>query len=282
MTPAQGGGPEARHPADASAAQAAAPAAPRHLAESRATRLFLALAGFLITDAVLAEFVGVKIFSLEQTLGIGDVHWSLLGASGTLSFTAGVVYWPVVFVLTDMINEYYGRRGVRLVSWLAVVFIAWAFLAAYLAIHLAPAGFWVDANAELGVPDIQRAYALIFGQGMWTIVGSITAFLVGQLIDVTVFHRIRRLTGERWLWLRATGSTAVSQLFDSFIVLYIAFVIGPQKWPIHQFVAVGTVNYLYKMLAALAMIPVLYLVHAGVRGYLGNAEVERLRREAAE
>ena len=131
-----------------------------------------------------------------------------------------------------------------------MIFISWAFLAAYIAISLAPAPFWVDANAALGVPDIQRAYALIFGQGMWTISGSIVAFLVGQLIDVTVFHRIRALTGERWMWLRATGSTAVSQLFDSFIVLYIAFVLGPQQWPVPQFLAVGTVNYIYKMLAA--------------------------------
>lgn len=255
--------------------------APQHLAASRTTRLFLALAGFLITDALLAEFVGVKIFSLEGTLGIAERPWRLFGASGTLNFTAGVVFWPMVFVLTDLINEYFGRRGVRLVSWLAVAFIAWAFLAAWIAIHLAPAGFWLEANAAQGVPDIQRAYALIFGQGMWTIVGSITAFLVGQLIDVTVFHRIRRVTGARFMWLRATGSTAVSQLFDSFIVLYIAFVIGPQKWPVSQFLAVGTVNYAYKMLAAVAMIPVLYLVHVGVRCYLGRDETERLRREAA-
>jgi queuosine precursor transporter len=253
-----------------------------HLVEHRATRLYLALAGFFVTDALLAEFVGVKIFSLERTLGIADFQWNLLGVSGSLSFTAGVIYWPLVFVLTDIINEYYGRRGVRLVSWLAVAFISWAFLAAYLAIKLAPAQFWVDANAELGVPDIQRAYALIFGQGMWTIVGSLVAFLVGQLIDVTVFHRIRKLTGERWMWLRATGSTAVSQLFDSFIVLYIAFVLGPQHWPTAQFLAVGTVNYIYKMLAAVAVIPLLYLVHAGVRRYLGKAEVEKLRREAAQ
>jgi len=139
----------------------------------------------------------------------------------------------------------------------------------------------VDANAQQGVPDIQKAYAQIFGQGMWTIMGSIVAFLVGQLVDVMVFHRIRRLTGERWMWLRATGSTAVSQLFDSFIVLYIAFVIGPQHWPVSQFLAVGTVNYLYKMLAAVLMIPVLYLVHVGVRRYLGTEETERLRHEAA-
>lgn len=255
--------------------------APDHLASSRATRLFLALAGFLITDALLAEFVGVKIFSLERTLGLQEVQWSLFGVSGSLSFTAGVIYWPLVFVLTDLINEYYGRRGVRLVSYLAVAFIAWAFFAAWIAISLAPAGFWLEANAQLGVPDIQRAFALIFGQGMWIIAGSITAFLIGQLIDVTIFHRIRRVTGERALWLRATGSTAVSQLFDSFIVLYISFVLGPQHWPMQQFLAVGMVNYAYKMLAALAMIPVLYLVHAGVRRYLGAAEVTRLRREAA-
>ena len=98
--------------------------APRHLAESRATRLFLALSGFFIADALIAEFVGVKIFSLERTLGIGDVQWSLFGVGGTLNFTAGVVYWPVVFVLTDLINEYFGRKGVRLVSWLAVAFIS--------------------------------------------------------------------------------------------------------------------------------------------------------------
>jgi uncharacterized integral membrane protein (TIGR00697 family) len=148
---------------------------------------------------------------------------------------------------------------VRLISWIAVGLIAYSFLAAYAAISLAPASFWVDINAGMGVPDIQKAYAILFGQGMWTICGSIIAFLVGQLIDVVIFHRILRVTGERFVWLRATASTAVSQLLDSFIVLYIAFVIGPQHWSIPQFLAVGTVNYCYKMAAAIALIPLLYL-----------------------
>jgi queuosine precursor transporter len=252
-----------------------------HLADVRSVRLFVALAGFFVTDALIAEFIGVKIFSLERTIGIGDVGWSLFGITGTLSFTSGVLFWPFVFVLTDLINEYYGLRGVRFVSWLAVAFISWAFFAAYVVIGLSPAPFWMQANASLGVPDIQRAFAQIFGQGMWTIGGSLLAFLFGQLIDVTVFQRIRRLTGEKLLWLRATGSTAVSQLFDSFLVLYVAFVLGPQHWPVKQFLAVGTVNYLYKMLAAVAMIPVLYGVHVLVRRYLGRAEIERLRTEAA-
>ncbi|MET0292183.1 MAG: queuosine precursor transporter [Steroidobacteraceae bacterium] len=252
-----------------------------HVADQRSVRLFLALAGFFITDALIAEFVGVKIFSLEATLGLADVHWNLFGIAGTLTFTAGVLFWPFVFILTDLINEYYGLRGVRLVSWLAAAFIAYAFLAAYIAIGLAPAPFWLQSNAQLGVPDIQGAYAQIFGQGMWTIGGSLLAFIIGQLVDVTVFRRIRRITGERLLWLRATGSTAVSQLFDSFLVLYVAFVAGPQHWPVSQWLAVGTVNYLYKMLAACISIPLLYLVHAGVRRYLGGPEIERLRHEAA-
>ena len=106
---------------------------------------------------------------------------------------------------------------------------------------------------------------------MWTICGSIIAFLVGQLIDVTIFHRILRVTGERFVWLRATASTAVSQLLDSFIVLYIAFVIGPQHWPIPQFLAMGTVNYVYKMAAAIALIPLLYVARAGIHAIWATA-----------
>jgi queuosine precursor transporter len=248
--------------------------------ESKANRLLIFLAGFFLTNALIAEFVGVKIFSLEATLGVPAFEWQLLGVSGTLNFTAGVLLWPFVFIMTDTINEYFGVRGVRLISWIAVLFISYAFVAAYASIGLAPAGFWLEANRSLGVPDVQQAYAQIFGQGLWTIVGSIVAFLVGQLVDVTVFQRIRRFTGERLVWLRATGSTAVSQLLDSFIVLYIAFVLGPQQWPTAQFLAVGTVNYLYKMLAAVALIPLLYLARAGIRAYLGEAEAARLRHEA--
>jgi hypothetical protein len=249
--------------------------------EVRSTRLFVALAGLFVTNALIAEFVGVKIFSLEGTLGVAPYEWNLLGIAGTLNFTAGVLLWPFVFIMTDVINEYFGARGVRLISWLAAVFIAYAFVAAYVAIELAPAPFWVDANAALGVPDVQRAYAQIFGQGLWTIGGSLVAFLIGQAVDVFVFHRIRRATGERFVWLRATGSTAVSQLLDSFIVLYIAFVLGPQQWPIPQFLAVGTVNYLYKMCAAIALIPLLYVSRRAIQAYLGDAEAARLRHEAA-
>ena len=253
-----------------------------HALADRPTRLFIVLAGLFAANAIIAEFVGVKIFALETTLGLPPFDWDLFGQTGSLSFTAGVLLWPIVFVMTDVVNEYFGRRGVRFISFLAVGLICYAFLFAYVAIRLAPAAWWVTVNEPRGVDDMQAAFAAVFGQGLWTIGGSLVAFLVGQLIDVGIFHRIRRLTGERWIWLRATGSTAVSQLVDSFVVLYIAFVLGPQQWPTSLFLAVGTVNYLYKMAAAIALIPLLYGMRRAIERYLGAADAAKLRREAAE
>ena len=249
--------------------------------DDRATRLFLVLAAFFCVNAVLAEFIGVKIFALEDTLGLAPMEWNLFGQSGSLSFTAGTLLWPVVFLMTDVVNEFYGRRGVRMISWLAAGLIVYGFVFAFAAIALVPAGWWVTAAQAQGVPDYQAAFAAVFGQGLWTIAGSLVAFVIGQLIDVSIFHRIRRATGERWVWLRATGSTAVSQLVDSFVVLYIAFVLGPQQWPTSLFLAVSTVNYLYKMLAALALIPLIYLVRAGIIRSLGAARAAELRDQAA-
>ena len=249
--------------------------------EDRATRVFVMLACFFCANAVLAEFIGVKIFALEDTLGIAPLQWNLFGQSGSLNFTAGTLLWPLVFVFTDVINEYFGRRGVRMISWTAAALIAYGFAFAFAAIWLKPAGWWVGAAQSQGVPDYQAAFAAVFGQGLWTIAGSLVAFMLGQLIDIAVFHRIRRATGERAVWLRATGSTAVSQLVDSFVVLYIAFVLGPQQWPTGLFLAVSTVNYAYKMLAAVALIPVIYLLRRWIRTYLGPARAAQLMREAA-
>ena len=251
------------------------------LLDDRATRLFIGLAAFFCVNAALAEFIGVKIFALEDTLGIAPLQWNLFGQTGSLNFTAGTLLWPIVFILTDVVNEFYGRRVVRFISWLAVALILYGFAFAFAAIHLAPASWWVGVAADQGVPDYQAAFAAVFGQGLWTIAGSVIAFLIGQLIDVAIFHRIRRATGERHAWLRATGSTAVSQLVDSFVVLYIAFVLGPQHWPTDLFLAVGTLNYAYKMAAAVALIPLLYLMRRMIIGYLGTGQARQLQEAAA-
>jgi len=237
-------------------------------------RLFTVLSGFFLTNAIIAEFVGIKIFALEPTLGIPQLNWQLFGQSGTLNFTAGVLLWPFVFVMTDVINEYFGKRGVRFISWLAAGLIGYAFLFAYAVIGITPADWWVSSYQGQGIPDAQVAFAGIFGQGLWVIGGSLTAFMIGQLLDVSIYHRVRRITGEGRIWLRATGSTLVSQLIDSFVVLYIAFVLGPQHWPLSQWLAVGTVNYVYKFCAAILMTPLIYLAHALIDRYLGSAAAQ--------
>ncbi|MEM6343436.1 MAG: queuosine precursor transporter [Bacteroidota bacterium] len=240
--------------------------------------LFLILGGFFITNALVAEFIGVKIFSLEGTLGWDDIHWSLFGIEGTLQFSAGVLPWPVVFIMTDIINEYYGQKGVKLLSYLTAGLIGYAFILIFMSIYLEPADWWLGAFQEQGVENAQSAFVGVYGQGLWIIIGSMVAFLIGQLLDAVVFHRLRKVTGRN-IGLRATISTLVSQLFDSFIVLYIGFII-PGKMTLSQFFAIGAVNYSYKLLAAIILIPLLYVVHGWIRNYLGEQRAEALIRNA--
>lgn len=254
----------------------------------RGTKLFLVLAGFFIANALIAEIIGVKIFSLEKTLGFAPLQLQVLGNSLSFNLTAGVLLWPAVFILTDLINEYYGQKGVRFLSWLTAGLIAFAFLLFTGAIGLQPADFFVNSKQGSGVPDMQAAYKSVLGQGGFIIIGSLTAFLLGQLIDVLVFHQIKKVTGEKYIWLRATGSTLVSQFIDSFVVLFIAFYIGTRVnqqgsdfvWPFELFIAVGLVNYLYKFLVAIAMTPVIYLVHYLIEKYLGKEKATAMKKAA--
>jgi uncharacterized integral membrane protein (TIGR00697 family) len=243
--------------------------------KDRPTRMFLILGGFFIANALLAEFIGVKIFSLEDTLGIQRANISLFGSAFSFHLSAGVILWPVVFIMTDIINEYYGPKGVRFLSFLTVGLISFAFLMVYLAIHLSPSDFF---TMGAGIADPNAAFRGVFGQGLWIIIGSLVAFLIGQILDVVVFHRIKKATGEKNIWLRATGSTLISQLIDSFIVLLIAFYIGPRlegavdkQWTLNQVMVTGTGNYIYKFVIALLMTPVIYLVHNWIERYFGRA-----------
>ncbi len=255
----------------------------------RENLLFLILGGIFITNAILAEMVGVKIFSLEHLFGITPLNLTLFGQSGlSFSLTAGVVLWPVVFIMTDIINEYYGPKGIRFLSYFTVVLILYSFIAISLAIRVPPADFWPSSHIIDGLPadDYRRdvtnynsAYRLVFGQGLYIIIGSVVAFLVSQIIDVFIFHKIKEKTGEKTIWMRATGSTLVSQLIDSFIVLFIAFYIGA-GWDIRLVLAIGCVNYIYKFIVAIIITPLLYLIHNLIEKYLGAEVADRMKKEA--
>lgn len=244
------------------------------------TRLLLYMAAIFTTNALIAEFIGVKIFSLEGSFGQAPLSFSLFGEPNlAFNMSAGVLLWPFVFVLTDLINEYYGKKAVKFLSWLTVGLISYAFAMFYAGIQLPPAGFWPGSMSSAGVPDMNVAFRAVFGQGLWIIVGSLVAFLLGQLLDVSVFQWLKRRTGEKSLWLRATGSTLVSQFIDSFVVLFIAFYLGA-GWKWQLVLAVGIVNYTYKFIVALLMTPVIYGVHRLIDNYLGY-DVSLEMREAA-
>ncbi len=250
--------------------------------EQKKNRLFVVLAGIFLCNALVAEMIGVKIFSGEQTLGLAPANLNILGFTMDFNLTAGAVIWPVVFISTDLINEYFGKPGVQRISFLTAGLIAYAFLVIFLTMELPPAQWWLDANskdANGNYFDMNFAFNKILGQGQRIILGSLVAFLLAQLVDVFVFQKLRSITGPKKLWLRATGSTLVSQLVDSFVVLFVAFY---GTFSVPQILAIGITNYLYKFVVALLLTPLVYIGHYLIDRYLGKAEALRISEEAAE
>jgi len=204
--------------------------------------VFIILAGFFITNAIVAELIGGK---LVQFFGL-------------FTQSLGIILWPVVFVLTDLINEHYGMQGVRKLTYITVGLIVYTFILISIGIHVPAVGF---------SPVNDAVFATVFGQSQWIIFGSIVAFLISQLIDVYIFWMFRNRTNGKYIWLRATGSTMVSQLIDTFVVQFIAFVI-PGKWALDEFLKNASWGYSFKLLVALCLIPFIYLGHFAINKFL--------------
>jgi uncharacterized integral membrane protein (TIGR00697 family) len=244
------------------------------------TKLFIFFTSFFVANALIAECIGGKIFSLEKIFGLHPANFTLFGQTGlSFNLTCGVLLWPLEFIMTDIVNEYYGPRAVRQISYIAVALISYAFIMFYTAIHIPFADFWISTKTDSNIPNMQDAFNGIFGQGMWIILGSLTAFLVSQIVDVTIFHRIKKLTGEKWVWLRATGSTLISQLVDSFVVLYIAFRLG-NNWSWQQVLAICLVNYTYKFVMAIVLTPLIYFAEHRIEKWLGHETTRKMKRAA--
>jgi uncharacterized integral membrane protein (TIGR00697 family) len=223
-------------------------------AQTRRDLVYLALAGFFVTNAILGELTGGKLFTL-----------------GPFTLSIGVIPWPVVFISTDLINEYFGRDGVRRLTFMTIGLIIYAFIVLFLAMQ-------VPAAAFSPVNDAQ--FQAVFGQSLWIIFGSVVAFAASQLIDVGVFWLVRHQTGGRFLWMRATGSTVVSQLIDSIVIIAIAFWL-PGKVKTSEFITVAASNYSYKFLIAVAMTPVIYAAHSLINRFLGVEQAHHLIENAA-
>lgn len=235
--------------------------------------LFVVLSTLFLTNTLIAEFIGAKVIAL------GELMPFLKDLPG---MGVGVLIWPVVFVLSDIINEYFGPKGVKRISYIGAFMIAYAFFIIYISTKLTPSPTWLDKYSVdyLNRPlDIDYAYSQIFQQGGNLIIASIIAFVVGQLVDAYTFRWIRKITQHKMLWLRATGSTVVSQLIDSFLILYIGFcLLGP--FTLKEVLLMGVTQYLYKITIAAVLTPLIYVAHFIIEKYLGKKQSEELIGEA--
>lgn len=235
---------------------------------SRKQKLFVFLFGIFLTNAIIAEIIGVKIVSVEKSLGFQPLGFlTPWGDRWDFNQTAGALNWPIVFITSDIINDYFGKKGVKFISYATATFVAYSFLIIYIATLLVPADFWIQVNAQSDGFNINNAFSQIFRQGLGIIIGSLSAFLFSQLIDAYVFENIKNRTGKKYIWLRATGSTLISQLIDSILVIGIAFY-AFGNWTISEWLNVSFNNYLYKFLVAILFTPALYLAHYLIDKYL--------------
>ncbi|TSJ45788.1 queuosine precursor transporter [Fluviicola chungangensis] len=206
---------------------------------------FMVMAGIFITSAIVAELISAKLVYMGPYLA---------------PMIAGIVPWPIVFLLTDVMNEYFGKQAIRRLSWITTCLIAFCFLIVFIAVHLPTAeGSWLS----------DQEFAKAFGGSLWIMVGSITAFLVSQLLDVQLFHFFSKLTKGKMIWLRSTGSTVVSQLVDSFIVAIIGLYLSG-AYPLKLVLVLAITGYLTKLVIAVCLTPLIYVMHYLAKRILGE------------
>ena len=232
---------------------------------SRPQKLFVICTAVFVTALVIAEATASKFFTaftLPFDLSIFGVQFD------TVIMTAGVIAFPVTFIVTDLLNEYYGKSGIRFVTMVGMVMIVFEFALLQIAMAVPTASI---------SPVPAEAFDTVFGASGRIIFGSLVAYLIGQLADITLFHWLRRLTEGRMLWLRATGSTFGSQFLDTLIVLTVAFA-GQLRF--QEILAITLFNYGYKFIIAVLITPIIYLFHWVMDRYLGHETAVEMIEQA--
>lgn len=221
---------------------------------SKKELIFITLAMFFAADAITAELIGGKF-----------IHF--MG----LTLSIGVIPWPVIYLATDVINEFYGKKGVRRLSIITACLIAYTYVILYIAMSI---------KASDNSPISDSVFANVFGQSMWLIVGSLVAFVFSQLVDNSIFWMLRKRTGHTMIWLRSTGSTVVSQLVDTFVVLGIGFWLQG-KLSTSDYLHLVVVQYLFKITVAIIATPLIYAGHGAIVKILGHEEAHSILEETA-
>lgn len=215
-------------------------------------RLYVWLTAFFVASLLIADIVGIKLFQI-----------------GPVQHTCGMLTFPVTFLLTDLINEYYGKKGARRITFIGLAMAVFVFIV----MNIAQAMPYLDAPFNVK----REHFDAVFGSAKIMYIASLCAYLVGQLLDIWVFHLLKRATKGRLLWLRATGSTIVSQMIDSFVVSYIAFSLGrrvfvsPDSPPAEfgEVLKIAATGYGLKFVLAVAITPLIYAGHGIMHRWFG-------------
>jgi uncharacterized integral membrane protein (TIGR00697 family) len=214
------------------------------------SRLFVVLAGVFCTALVVGDILSVKLF---------EVH---LGPLVSV-MSVGIVLFPVTFVLTDTLNEFYGQKVARFVTWVGLGMALFSFAAIYLVLGIGWAPLTRAADYR---GTVESSFNNVFGGSQRILLASMAAYVIGQLIDIAVFHLLKRRTHNRMLWLRATGSTVVSQLIDTVVFQSVAWA---GVLPSGVITGIIFASYSVKLLVAVGLTPIIYGVHALVERWLG-------------
>lgn len=223
-------------------------------------KMYLWLAMIFVSSLLVADIVGVKLFRIP-------LPFTVFGFDA-IEHTCGMLTFPITFLLTDLVNEYYGPRAARRLTYIGFAAAAYVFLI----LNIAQALPYLDAPYNVS----PESFNSIFGSAKIMYVASLSAYLVGQLSDIAIFGMLKRATGDRLIWLRATGSTLISQFIDSFIVSYLAFSLGRQIFPdpaspaapLAAIPAIAVTGYALKFVLAIAITPLIYLGRRMMQRYV--------------
>lgn len=233
---------------------------------TRPQKLFVVCAAVFLTALVVAEATASKFFTAFEL----PFPLRILGMEfNSVIMTAGVIAFPITFIVTDLMNEYFGKKGIRFVTMLGMVMIMFEFALLQIAMAV--------PTADIS-PVPEEAFNTVFGASGRIIFGSLVAYLLGQLADISLFHWLRKKTQGKHLWLRATGSTFGSQFLDTFVVLMVAFA---GQLSFQEILAITLFNYGYKFIIAIVITPVIYGAHWVMDRYLGAEQAEEMLEQAA-
>lgn len=212
---------------------------PRH------ERIYLFLAVFFVGSLLIANIIAFKLFSVPLP---GEL--TVFGQDAVV-LAAGIIPYPVTFLVTDLLSELYGKKRADAVVWSGFWVSMYILVILRLGAWVPPVGTDVRTAGE-----IQALYVGVFGQSTRAIIASMIAYLVAQLLDVRIFHFWKRFTKGRHLWLRNNGSTMFSQLMDSVLVVSILF------WgqlSVEMIVQIIIASYIFKVIIAALDTPLFYL-----------------------